>query len=128
MSLTPICILVSLLLFACGNNEREGSTTQRGADWRRVVATLCAAAAQAKTDRQPASDLFFDDAHDPLHVVADSAARRDRATAARLLEAKNLVESSFETESRSLPNDLEELARRVDVALEALNVRPVGCA
>lgn len=52
---------------------------------------------------------FFDSAHDPLHRLAAEVVARDRASAARLLEAKQAVERSLDEGSPSLADDLDRL-------------------
>ena len=86
-------------------------------DYQAAVAALCEA-----RDAQPgeARALFFDRAHGPLHVLADDVAEEDRATAADLLEAKQQVESTLDSDQSA---DLgEELGRLVDATVAALTV------
>ena len=54
--------------------------------------------------------MFFDRSHQPLHELAAAAQERDRAATARLLEAKERVESGLEKESPTLAEDLDGLA------------------
>jgi hypothetical protein len=117
---------VLILLAIAGCND-QASSSDRHEEWRQAVVALCEAVAHAETDREAAEDLFLDKAHDPLHDIADAATKEDRDTAARLLEAKNLVESRLETMTGPLRDDLEQLARRANDALEILDVESVGC-
>lgn len=61
-----------------------------------VLLAVCDVAALAGAgDQKAAQAAFFDQAHEPLHELATAAADSgDRAAAARLLEAKNVVESA----------------------------------
>jgi hypothetical protein len=127
MSLRTAGIFFLLVLIACGDDQSQASSSDRNEGWRQAVSAVCAAAAQADSDREAAKDLFFDKAHDALHDIADVVTKKDREAAARLLEAKNLVELRLDMTTKSLQGDLEELARRTDHALEILDVKPVGC-
>jgi hypothetical protein len=111
---------------ACGDGSVDDSSDGHS-EWRDAVVTLCAAARHAETDRRAAEDLFMDQAHDPLHEIADAVSQRDRRVAARLLEAKNLLELRFEMTKGPSQDEIEELARRTDIALEVLDIEPVGC-
>lgn len=72
---------------------------------------VCQAAEAARTgDARRARALFFDRSHQPLHELAAAAQERDRAATARLLEAKERVESGLEKESPTLAEDLDGLA------------------
>lgn len=65
---------------------------------------------------------FLDEAHAPLHVLADDVASEDRGAAADLLEAKQAVESRLEqgpAGAAPLQRDLDEL---IDATVEALVV------
>ena len=72
---------------------------------------LCQAAEAARTgDTRRARAVFFDRSHQPLHELAAAAQERDRAATARLLEAKERVESGLERGSPTLPQDFDALA------------------
>jgi hypothetical protein len=128
MTLRAAGVLFLVILVACGDDQKGASSSDSHEDWRRAVAAVCAAAAHANSDREAAEDLFMDKAHGILHDIADAVSNEDRETAARLLEAKNLVELRLEMTTRSLQEDFEELARRSDDALDVLDVERVGCA
>lgn len=81
---------------------------------------LCAVLRDAvRGDLQVARASFQDRVHGPLHDVAATAAKTDRAAAARLLEAKQRVEAALATNSDSLAASLGALAPTVRVALVA---------
>lgn len=69
---------------------------------------------------------FFDAAHDPLHRLAAEVAARDRASAAPLLEAKQVVERSMEEGSRTLADDLDRLEAAADDALAIVGTASRG--
>ena len=72
---------------------------------------VCQAAEAARTgDARRARAVFFDRSHQPLHELAAAAQERDRAATARLLEAKERVESGLDKESPTLAEDLDGLA------------------
>lgn len=82
-----------------------------------LVAVCDVARAARQGDQRAAADLFVDQAHEPLHALASSTADGgDRGAAARLLEAKNAVESA---EPGPTPAAAEELVSATQVALAA---------
>ena len=90
-----------------------------------LYADVCASAAAAKAgDRDAAERKFVDDAHGPLHQLAAAAEARDRASAARLLEAKQRVEAAVETKAPDL--ELEDLVSTTRRAVEAADRRDPG--
>ncbi len=88
---------------------------------------LCAATVAADADTSEARQLFFDGAHQPLHELADETAERDRTVAARLLRAKQAVESDFETDTAHVASALAELVKAADAALRVLDRPGVDC-
>ena len=74
-------------------------------------------AAFRRRDPDAVRNVFFDRAHQPLHELAAETSRHDRATAARLLEAKQAVEADLDSPDRSLDTDLDEL---LDAASDAI--------
>jgi hypothetical protein len=88
---------------------------------------LCAATVEADTDTSEARRLFFDGAHQPLHELADETAERDRTVAARLLRAKQAVESDFETDTAHVASALAELTDATDEALRVLDRPGLNC-
>jgi hypothetical protein len=94
---------------------------------RGVVEALCEAKDVAARDAEAARTIFFDHAHDRLHDIA-AAEEVDRASAARLLEAKQVVEADFDgTAGPELASDLGQLVATVGDALGDLSVSASGC-
>ena len=82
--------------------------------------SLCECLREAR-DGQPAASqrVFFDAVHEPLHRLAAESAERDRAAAARLLEAKQAVERDFAQGSPNLEGDLAVLSAATRAAIAA---------
>ncbi|MGH9014001.1 MAG: hypothetical protein ACRDZ1_08725 [Acidimicrobiia bacterium] len=98
----------------------DPSPAHDGGRWAATVEGLCTAARAAQNgDADEARRVFLDEAHDPLHRLADQTAEQDRAPAARLLEAKERVEADLEGSQSSLERDLERLAEATRVAIRA---------
>lgn len=91
-----------------------------------VLAATCDVLALAARDQPgPAKVAFLDRAHEPLHELAGEASdqgRRDQA--ARLLEAKNVVESASTGPTRS---DAEGLVDATRAALRAVGEPAPSC-
>ncbi|MGE0309619.1 MAG: hypothetical protein AB7Q27_28105 [Acidimicrobiia bacterium] len=62
--------------------------------------------------------IFHDQAHQPLHELAERATGQDRSVAARLLEAKQQVESIVDAPDADLEPSLAMLLEAVEAALE----------
>ncbi|HEU4868029.1 MAG TPA: hypothetical protein VFV09_09895 [Actinomycetota bacterium] len=81
---------------------------------------LCETRSLAGADVEEARGQFYGKVHSPLHDIARKAEEADRAVAARMLEAKNDVEQSFNTSAPA-----EETTAALDLLLtrtaEALN-------
>ncbi len=135
----PLGAIFVLLAGAC--HEQAGPESERNpamavdADDRaapnlvRVVPALCEARSQARRDRIAAGRTFFDQAHHHLHLLADAAAREDRARARELLEAKARVEAdlSGQVAASRLRADLGRLIEAASAALGALSVDAPPC-
>jgi len=88
---------------------------------------LCQSADAARQgDARRARAVFFDHAHDPLHELAAAAQERDRGAAARLLEAKQRVETGLEDAGPTLAEDLETLALATGRAMAAAGTTDPG--
>lgn len=89
---------------------------------------LCQALQAAQEgDGDLARQAFYDTAHRPLHDLAAEATDIDRTLAARLLEAKESVESALATPG-TVPSDLfVTLVAAADAALTATGHAPVPC-
>jgi hypothetical protein len=73
---------------------------------------------------------FYDRVHEGLHDLARAVQSKDRAVAARLLEAKNAVEQDYADQRRwpRLQADLPRLLTAARDALRALSLNPPECA
>ena len=78
-----------------------------------VLLAVCDIAGLAGAgDEEAARAAFLDEAHEPLHELATAVADSgDRAAAALLLEAKNLVESAQPGPSPAAADDLVKATR-----------------
>lgn len=87
---------------------------------------LCRAATEA--DRPAvAREVFMGIVHQPLHELADDTATQDRAVAAALLEAKQVVESALDNDDSDLTAALDHLVDATDRALRALDRPGLPC-
>lgn len=103
------------------------------------VAALCRAAVQARaagsgSDAVPsagaaAGATFFDGAHEVMHELARAVEQSDRASAARLLEAKEAVEAdlSHHAAPPALAADLSHLFDAAVVGLGRLAIPAPPC-
>ena len=91
---------------------------------------ICAAVARARSGDAPgAGSVFRGRVHQPLHQLAAATQARDRAVAARLLEAKAGVETSLDPPQPTLADDLDELALAAGRAISSLGGNDSGaCA
>ena len=114
-----VLLAIVVLVAACGTSEAE-SPEQTAADDSGVgVCRALEAAAAGDEDR--AKQVFDDDAHVPLHDLADAV--DDRAAKADLLEAKSRVERGDYSASA-----FAALERAVGDAAEAAELtRPEPC-
>ncbi len=121
--------LVLLLTVACGGGGSSDRTVTVGGD-RVSVARLVdahAALCQAATHPDQARALFFDRSHEALHTVARDLEDVDRAQAARLLEAKQVVESELSSSGRALTDDILRLADVYRASLGRLAITAPPC-
>lgn len=94
-----------------------------------LVAELCAVRDGAAAP-QRARDRFFDDAHAPLHDLADRVAERDRTAAAELLRAKQAVEETLDgdrVEPAVLRDRADRLAAAAAAGYAALDLEVPAC-
>ncbi|MDQ4070488.1 MAG: hypothetical protein M3203_13610 [Actinomycetota bacterium] len=111
-------LLVAAACSASGGEKSDGNT-------RLVDAHTALCEAAARPDQARA--LFFDRSHDALHEVARMLEDADRAQAARLLEAKQTVESELEASGRSQPEDVLRLADTYRTSLGRLAITVAPC-
>lgn len=91
---------------------------------------LCETRSLAAEDVEEARGQFYGRVHSPLHDIAREAEGADRAVAARMLEAKNDVEQSFNTSAPAEETTavLDLLRTRTAEALNSIEVTTSGCA
>ena len=96
-----------------------------------AVSALCDVRSRAGAgDRAGAAATFFDRSHDPLHTLARGLEDLDRASAARLLEAKQEVEGDLDDESDPglLAAAVTELHTSAAGGLSRLGIEVPACA
>jgi len=112
----------------------SSTTACRGASnpddpYRSAASGLCEASTKAdKGDVDGAGKEFYDTAHQPLHDLAAEVSDVDRAVAARLLEAKEAVESSLEGDQSELGDSFHSLIAAADQALTATGHSQTPCS
>ena len=122
-SMATILIAVMSSAAACGGDSNPTGPYQAAA------LGLCEASMKAETNDVDAAGVeFYDTAHQPLHDLAAEVAEVDRALAARLLEAKEAVESGLETRETELGESFRALVAAADEALTATGHSPSPCA
>ena len=92
-----------------------------------ALAALCEL--RSVTDRDQANGVFFDHAHQTLHVLAAATEPVDRVPAAGLLEAKQVVEADLQADALppSFPDDVRALLEATRAALEAVDLPAPAC-
>lgn len=116
-------VAVVLVAGACGTDDDATSAATPARPYDSLYQGLCVARARAS---QPAAarTAFFDSAHQPIHELAAAAARDDRAAAARLLEAKQVVERDLAGDASGLAGDLDRLLDATGRAIVATGRPP----
>lgn len=97
---------------------------------RNAYGDLCRTHALADSDVDEARDLFYGRVHSPLHDIARRAEDSDRSVAARMLEAKNDVEQSFNASAPAarITAALDQLLASTEEALISIGVTTSTCA
>ncbi len=113
-------VLLVLAVGACGTDDNAASPAR---PYDSLYQGLCVARARA-TQPAAARTAFFDRAHQPIHELAAAAAREDRAAAARLLEAKQVVERDLAGDASGLAGDLDRLLTTAGRAIVATGQPP----
>lgn len=95
-----LALALSLVaLVACNRSPKTLEVGDRSVPAERLVATvrtLCEVESLADDARnEEARQLFFDEAHDSLHLIAAAVEEVNRPASARLLEVKNSVEEDL---------------------------------
>lgn len=120
----PVALVGIGLLFGVG-----GFTFLAGeaGPYGEMLHSLCDARDLAAEDPDAASDLFNDEAHEPLHGFADEVAQQDRGAAAEVLETKQRVEAAIQQGDDPGPA-LIELTDSVREALPVVGEEEMSCA
>lgn len=104
----------------CGR-DGDGQSTADADRFGAVYLALCdSETALAESDVARAGALFADRAHQPLHELAAEVGIDDRSAAARLLEAKQVVEAGFGTPSGPEIGGVARLRATVQTAVDSL--------
>jgi hypothetical protein len=134
-----VALLTAAMLAACGGTEVEvggtGSPSPTGATGVSQTAAsaaalgLCDVRAQAG-DAETAGATFDDRVHETIHAIAAAVQGADPEVAARLLEAKERVESDLAdgAPEQELGADVDRLIDELAAATEALGLDPTDCA
>lgn len=128
-----VAIAIGTLTFLNRESDRVAPEDDRHevVGYPAALEGLCEANRVAEDAPERAHDLFFDEAHATLHVLADEVSERDRAAAAALLEAKERAESALSSEdvsSEELRRDLDALVDATIAATRAVDVEVEPCA
>jgi hypothetical protein len=129
--------LVLIALVACGSGTPGASPAPSGPSGSLGVMTADAGTQaltalcelRSVTDRDQANAMFFDQAHQTLHVLAAATEPVDRVPAAGLLEAKQVVEADLlaDTLPETFADDVGALLVATRGALEAVDLPAPGC-
>lgn len=120
---------VAAVAITLSSGSESGSTPTTGGNasggessrWGAVIEGLCSTRDALRADDvEEARDVFDDESHEGLHVLAARAASEDRATVARLLEAKNRVERGLDGDGSALGAPLRTLVRATGALTEEL--------
>lgn len=124
--LGTIAVTVAVMAFT-GTDDGPTGEGGAGASFVSAHAAVCQAADAARQgDARRARALFLDLAHQSLHELAAAVQERDRAAAARLLEAKGRVETELENPGQTLAGDLDTLAATTGRAMAAAGATDPG--
>ena len=131
MSSRAAAVVVAVLLTigaACGSDEERGDPG-RPPDNAAYLGVCRALGAVKAGDTDQARTIFGDQAHGPLHDLSARVDDEDRAIAARLLEAKQRVESavSSKADEDELGPALEKLAAATADAVTEVDGEPGPC-
>lgn len=100
-----------LVMTGCGGSGGDDP-------YRSVGPGLCEAAMKAEAgDMAGAEEVFYDIVHQALHDLAAATSEVDRELAARLLEAKESVESGLDTDQADIGDVFQALVAAAGEAL-----------
>ncbi len=133
--LPRMIVAAALIVAGCGGGSDGGLTVEgERIPQRRInsaVEGLCEARDQAPADVTKARAAFYDRSHEMLHVIATALQPVDIPQAARLLEAKEAVESDLDgpgpTPPPDLVADLDNLLAVTRTGLDRLEVSAPRC-
>ena len=101
LATTTCSVVLGVVVTACGGGGDSDDAATRSGRFAGVHERVCVALAAAADDGDlDEAQAVFDDVHVGLHALATAVGERDRAVAARLLEAKQAVDV-MEAEMRS---------------------------
>lgn len=130
LALIVAASLVGLAASAVLDGGSDGDTpASDNADRRFAIGrdAVCEAAVlAARAELGEARRVFLDRAELPLHELAAAAGERERAPAARLLEAKERVEGQLDEPGPQLAADLRALGRAATRAVAVVGGRDPG--
>ena len=118
----------AVLATSCGDSKEKPDS---GRPYRSAYTAVCRAASELRAGRiDDAKADFFDRAHQPIHVLAQAAGVSHRDVAARLLEAKQPLESGLVAPDAGpqLATAADRLSRVMADAIAVLGDRPDPCA
>lgn len=128
-----LCVGILVAGAACGE---EGGAPDDPSNAGRLQAAsqgLCDAGVLAqRSDIRAAAEVFQNETHDYLHVLADVAEERDRGAAARLLEVKQRLEQLLQDAPGADPGAvvgaITDVQRAMGDAAEAVGLPAPLCA
>lgn len=122
LSSAAAVVILALSTVGCGGSPGPDDP------YASAASGLCDASARAEMgELDMARQAFYDTAHQPLHDLAAEVAEVDRGLAARLLEAKESVESGLESDGSDLAASFHTLVVAADEALRATDHNPMPC-
>ena len=115
-------LLAAFALNSCGAGDAEPApSSSRETAWNAPYQGLCQAKAAADGGEVAvAHGIFMAQSHGALHDLAEAGSDGQRATVARLLEAKADVEESLALTSLEAADALDELQRRTAELIAAM--------
>ncbi|MBI2238486.1 MAG: hypothetical protein HYU54_08190 [Actinobacteria bacterium] len=122
----------TILIAACGSSGGQPTPTPSGVTVdaaTTAVRGLCDMRNRYADDLERANGPFYDAAHETLHAIAAAAEEKDRVAAAKLLEAKEKVESElrFDVLPDVFPDDVGKLIDATRAALDVLGIDVPAC-
>jgi hypothetical protein len=137
MRFLPLLCTLVVLLTGCGGEAARSTTVPSGPSGSLGIVTPDAAAEalgamcemRGATERDEANALFFDRAHQTLHVLAAATEETDRVPAAGLLETMQAVEADLRSDSlpETFSDDVANLLDATRRALGTVGLPAPGC-